>query len=50
MPAIYVSDKSKLPKRVPNDFYPTPIDICRLGVKCLPKNFTPVTVLDPGMG
>ncbi len=39
-----------LGERKPNDFYKTPIELCRSALKILPEGFPSFRVLDPGCG
>lgn len=39
-----------LRKRDPNDFYPTPSELCEAALDLIPNTFTPGLILDPGCG
>lgn len=49
MPTLYIDKDTKLPDRVEFDFYPTPIELCRIVVSNLSIGY-PKLVLDPGAG
>lgn len=52
MAVIYVDDKSKLPDKIPHDFYPTPVPLVRSFFEEFPcyEEFTYPYILDPGSG
>lgn len=50
MPTIYVENRDKLPKRKEFDFYPTPIELCKVAVRKLDLYVPHITILDPGAG